>query len=75
MRTLSLRSLPKRNFWKTSKFETPLRKRVLDFLLRDLVPSLIILIVLSLCAVFVGAKIDRAKQAHTPHVVHVEILR
>ncbi|OHB25142.1 MAG: hypothetical protein A2X84_09070 [Desulfuromonadaceae bacterium GWC2_58_13] len=69
MKTLSIRYMPKRKVSKWSKFEPPLLQRSLSFLLRDLLPSLVILIVLSLCVLLVAGKIDRAKHSHTVNMV------
>ncbi len=71
MRTLRMWCMPKCNELKEPKAEASFLQRSLSFLFRDLMPSLIMLIIISLCASFVAEKIYQAKasRSHTISMV------
>ena len=71
MRTLSMRSMSKPNLSNWPKTEASPRQRLRTFLLRDLLPSLIMVIILSVFASLLGQKIDQAKSSRTDHAVDV----
>jgi len=71
MRTLSMRSMSKLNPSNWPKAEASPLQRLRTFLLRDLLPSLFMVIVLSVFAFIVGQKIDQAKSSRTDHAVDV----
>jgi uncharacterized membrane-anchored protein YitT (DUF2179 family) len=57
--------MPKRNLSKRTKFEASFLQRILSFLLQDLVPTLIMLIILSIFTSLVAEKIYRAKTSRS----------
>lgn len=69
MRTLSVRHLLQHKISKGSKVEKNFLQRIFSFLIRDLVPSAIILIIISFCTLLVAEKIEQAKQSRTDAVV------
>ena len=71
MRTLSMRSMSKLNPSNWPKAEASPLQRLRTFLLRDLLPSLFMVIMLSAFAFIVGQKIDQAKTSRTIHAVDV----
>jgi hypothetical protein len=73
MRTLSIRSLSKPNPSNWPKTEAAPLQRLRTFLLRDLLPSLIMVIILSVFASLLGQKIDQAKSSRTDHAVDVSL--
>lgn len=72
MRTFPLRCMLKHNRSKWPKVENSLCQRILSFLIRDLVPSLVILIIISLCASLVAQKIYQVKSSRTQTISMTE---
>ena len=73
MRTLSIRRMPEPNRSKWPKAEASPLQRLRTFLLRDLLPSLIMVIILSVFASRMGQKIDQAKSSRTNPTVDVSL--
>jgi len=71
MRTLSMHSMSKPNPSNWPKAEASPLQRLRTFFLRDLLPSLIMVIILSVFASLMGQKIDQAKSSRTVHAVDV----
>lgn len=71
MRTLSMHSMSKPNPSNWPKAEASPLQRLRTFFLRDLLPSLIMVIILSVFASLMGQKIDQAKSSRTDHAVEV----
>ncbi len=65
MRTLHMLFIPKRKLSKREKVEWTYLLRIRSFLLRDLLPSLIILIIISMCASLVAKRIHQAKNSRS----------
>ena len=71
MKTLTLRILPKRPLQTWPKTEASPLQRLRTFLLRDLLPSLAMVIVLAFFASQVGKSIDRAKDSHSDRTAEI----
>ncbi len=71
MRTLSLRGMSKQNQPKWPQAEPSTLKRLGVFLLRDLLPSIVMVIIVSIFAMFIGQKIEQAKSSNIDRVVEV----
>lgn len=71
MRTLSLRSMSKQHRLKWSQAEPSTLQRLGNFLLRDLLPSVLMVIIVSIFAMMIGEKIDQAKSSSVERMVEV----
>jgi hypothetical protein len=71
MKTLSLRGMAKQNQSKWPQAEPSTLQRLGNFLLRDLLPSVLMVITVSMCALFIGQKIDQAKSSSVERMVEV----
>jgi hypothetical protein len=71
MKALTLRILPKRRLQKWPKTEASPLQRLRTFLLRDLLPSLVMVIVLAFFAALVGKGIDQAKDSHSDRTAEI----
>ncbi|WP_432821516.1 hypothetical protein [Trichloromonas sp.] len=72
MRTLHMfhmRCIPKNTSSKCSKIDCSYLQRIRSFLLRDVLPLLVMVIILSICALFVAEKIYQAKASRTVNMV------
>ncbi len=63
MKTSVLRFLPKSNQKQWPQGEAPFFLRLKTFLLRDVLPSLVMVIIVAILASLVGEKIDQAKDS------------
>lgn len=71
MRTLSLRGMSKQHQPKWSQADPSTLQRLGNFLLRDLLPSIVMVIIVSIFALFIGIKIDQAKSSSVDRMVEV----
>lgn len=74
MRALSLghRSKPKQSNWPQAEPTT--LQRLGRFLLQDLLPSIVMVIIVSLFALFIGVKIDQAKSSSADRMAEISRL-
>lgn len=63
MKTLSLRGMSKPHPAKWPQADPSMLQRLGNFLLRDLLPSLVMVLIVSMFALVVGQKIDQAKSS------------
>lgn len=70
MGTLSLGHMSNRNSSKWPAEPTTLQ-RLGRFLLKDLLPSIVMVLIVSLLALYVGAKIDQAKSTAADRMVEI----
>lgn len=71
MKTLSLRGLSKQHLPKWPQAEPSSLQRLGNFLLRDLLPSVLMVIIVSIFAMMIGEKIDQAKSSSVDPMVEV----
>lgn len=71
MRTLSLGHMSKSNSSKWPQAEPTTLQRLGRFLLKDLLPSIVMVFIVSLLALYVGAKIDQAKSTAAERAVEI----
>lgn len=71
MRTLSLGHMSKRTPSKWPQAEPTTLQRLSSFLLKDLLPSFVMVTIVSLLALYVGAKIDQAKSTSADRMVGI----
>ena len=71
MGTLSLRGMSKHNQPKWPQAEPSILQRLGTFLVRDLLPSIAMVLIVSIFAMFIGQKIDQAKSSSTESMVDI----
>lgn len=71
MGTLSLRGMSKHNQPKWPQAEPSILQRLGTFLVRDLLPSIVMVLFVSICAMFMGQKIDQAKSSSTERMAEI----
>lgn len=71
MRTLFFGHLLKRSPSNWPPAEPTVWQRLSKFLLRDLLPSIVMILIVSLFALFIGVKIDQSKSSRADRVVEI----
>lgn len=71
MRTLSLRSVSKQNQPKWPQTEPSILQRAGLFLVRDLLSSIVMVLIVSVFAMFIGQKIEQAKSSNINRPVEI----
>lgn len=71
MRTLLFGHLLKRSHSNWPPAEPTIGQRLGNFLLRDLLPSIVMIFIVSLFALFIGVKIDQSKASRADRVVEI----
>lgn len=71
MRTLSLGAMSKRKSTPWPQAKPTTLQRLGRFLVKDLLPSILMVLIVSLFALYVGAKIDQAKSSSADRGVEI----